>query len=172
MTYSLVEAEEEESLEVVIANAVADPRAVMVHFGHANVAYAAVMRAQRLPVATLLAVQVLVRRGHLRDHFWLFECCHCVGEQRHEYEGVEEDFYELAVDFVGHPLIHFVVHQVHRHRVENDDNNAHDEDEDPRDHVVSEDTAEEAVANHAHLSLFGGIEQYRKMWENYTDFKL
>ena len=135
----------------------------MVHFWDAHVANAAVVRAQGLPVAALLAVHVLVLRGHLWNDFGLFECRHCVGEQGHEDEGVEEDLDELAVDLVRHPLVHLVVHQVHRHRVENDDNNAHDEDEDPRDHVVSEDTAEEAVANHAHLSLFCGIEQDRKI---------
>ena len=157
----MVEAEEEESLEVVVADAVAYPRAVVVHFWDANIANAAVVRAQRFPVAALLAVHVLVWRRRLWDHFWLFEGRHGVGEQRHEDEAIEEDFDEFAVNLVGHPLVHLVVHQVQGHRVENDNNEAHDKDKNSRDHIVSKYTAENAVAHHTHL-FGGGFEPVRK----------
>lgn len=74
----LVEAEQEEGFEVVIANAVTDPGAVVVHFGHANVANPAVMRALGLPVAALLAIHVLVGWRCLRDDFWPLQGRHCI----------------------------------------------------------------------------------------------
>ena len=125
ITYRLVETKEEESFKVVVANTVSNPGAVVVHFGYANVAYAAVVRARWFPIATLLTVHFLVGRGRLRNHFRPLKCGDCVREQRHEDEEVEEHFDKLEVNFVGHPLIHLAVHQIERHRVETDDNESH-----------------------------------------------
>lgn len=149
-TYGLVEAEEEERLKVVVADAVPNPWTMVIHLGHTNVADTAVVCALRFPVATGLTVHFLVGWWRLRYYFGSFECCHAIGEERHENESVEENFDEFAVDFVGHPLIDLIIHQVDRHRVEEDDDESHDEDEDARDHVVSEDATEQAVAEHAH----------------------
>lgn len=76
----MVEAEEEEGLEVVIADTISNPGTVMVHFGHADVANATMVRSLRLPVPTMLAVQILIRRRCLRDDFWLLQRRHSVGE--------------------------------------------------------------------------------------------
>jgi hypothetical protein len=67
MTYSLVKSEEKELLEVVIADAVPQPWAVMIHLQHACLAYGAVMSALRLPIPAHHAVVVLIRWHHLRD---------------------------------------------------------------------------------------------------------
>ena len=149
-TYSLVEAEKEEGLEVVIADTVANPGTVVVHFGNANVADTAVVCPLWLPVAASLAVHVLLRRSCLWDNFGSLECSHTVGKQCHGHQEIEQDFHQFAVDLVGHPLVHFVVHQVYRHRIENDDDKAHDKDEEARNHVVSEKTAKQAVTEHTH----------------------
>jgi len=67
MTYSLVESEEKELLEVVITDAVPQPWAVMIHLQHACLAYGAVMCTLRLPIPAHHAVVVLIRWHHLRD---------------------------------------------------------------------------------------------------------
>ena len=74
----MVETEKEECLEIVVANAVAEPRAVMIHLGHTDSANAAMVRSLGLPVAALLTVHVLVGRGRLRDHFWSLESGHSI----------------------------------------------------------------------------------------------
>ena len=137
----------------MVADTIPDPRTVMVHLGNANVADAAVVSALGLPVAASLAVHLFIRRWCLRDDFGLFESCHCIREQRHEDQEVEEDLNQLAVYLVGHPFIHFVVHQVDRHRVEDNNDESHHEYESPRDHVVSKEAAEQAVTEHAHFRI-------------------
>ena len=92
MTYGLVEAEEEEGFEVMVADAVSKPRAVMIHLGHTNSAYTAMMSSLWLPIAALLAVQVLIGRGRLWDHLRSLKCCDSVRKQCHENEVVKEHF--------------------------------------------------------------------------------
>ena len=77
-TYGLVETEEEKGFEVMVANAVAKPGTVMVHLWHTDIANAAMMSSLWLPIATLLTVHLLVRRGSLRNHLRSFECRNCV----------------------------------------------------------------------------------------------
>lgn len=54
----LEEAEQEEGFVVVVAHAVSDPRAVVVHFEHAFVAHRTMVRSLRLPI---VAVQTHLR---------------------------------------------------------------------------------------------------------------
>ena len=51
----LIKAEKEEWLQVVVAHAVADPRAMMIHLEHTAAAIAAVVSALRLPRLALVA---------------------------------------------------------------------------------------------------------------------
>ena len=94
----------------MIANAVAEPWTVMVHFWHADSAYATMMRSLWLPIAALLAVHFLVRRWGLRNHLGSSEAGDEIRKQRHEDKEVEEHLDEFAVDLVRHPLIQLVVH--------------------------------------------------------------
>lgn len=135
----------------MVADAVADPGAVVVHLGDTHVAYAAVVRPHGLPVAALLAVHGLLGWYRLRDDLGPLEGGHSVREQSHENEEVEENFHELEVHLVCHPFVHLKVHQVDWHCIESDDDEAHSENESSRYHVTSEDSAEQRVAKHAHV---------------------
>ena len=73
--YCLIEGEEEELFEVVIAYAVGDPGAMMVHFGDARFAHRAMMSTLRLPVAAGHAVLVLISGSHLRNGLGSYETC-------------------------------------------------------------------------------------------------
>jgi len=77
-TYSLVKAKQEERLEVVIADAIANPWTVVVHLRHADVANTAVMGPVWFPVAAALAVELLIRRCRLWDDLWTLERSHSV----------------------------------------------------------------------------------------------
>ena len=112
------------------------------------------------PVAAALAVELLVGWCRLWDDLGTLECGDSVGEECHEDQEVKEDFDELAVHLVCHPLIHLVVHQVHWHRIEDDDDESHDEDKDTRNHVVSKEAAEQAVTEHAHCYSNGFCGNY------------
>ena len=69
----MVDTEEEEGLEVVVADTVAKPGAVVIHFGNADLADRTVVCSLGLPVATVDTVVLLVRWRHLRDDFGSFE---------------------------------------------------------------------------------------------------
>jgi hypothetical protein len=73
--YCLIEGKEKELFEVVIANAVGDPGAMMIHFGDAGFAHRAVMSTLRLPVAAGHAVLVLISGSHLRNGLGSYETC-------------------------------------------------------------------------------------------------
>ena len=64
---ALVEAEEEEVFEVVIAHTVADPGTVVVHLEHALLADGTVVGSLRLPVLAHVAGLHRIRRHGLRD---------------------------------------------------------------------------------------------------------
>ena len=91
----MIEAEQKEGFEVVIADAVSDPRTVVVHLWDAKVADTAVMSALRFPIAAALTVGFLITWRRLRDNFWLLESGNCVGQQSHENQEVEEHFVQL-----------------------------------------------------------------------------
>ncbi len=76
----------------MVANTVADPGTMVVHFGHANVTNAAVVRALWLPIPTSLAIKFLVRRRRLWNYLGSLDCCDSIGEKSHEDKEIEKDF--------------------------------------------------------------------------------
>jgi len=150
----LVEGEKEERLEVVVADAVADPGAVMIHFRNTNLADRAVVGADRLPVAAVDAIVGLVRGRHLRNHLGSFERSDKVGPESHDDCKVEQDLDQPHIRLILHPFIHFIVHEVEGHRIEEDDDKSHGPDEQAADLVFAEHLPEDAVAKHTHLFLF------------------
>lgn len=86
----LIEAEQEEWFHVMIANAISDPRAVVVHLGNADPAVLAVVGALRLPPSAVLADFVLSFVFDVRYPCWLLQTGDPVAEQGHRDEEVEQ----------------------------------------------------------------------------------
>ena len=108
MTYRLVESEEEELLEVVIADAVPQPRAVMIHLQHACFADGAVMCALRLPIPANHAVVVLVRWHHLWDRLRTAQTPDQVARVVECHDYVENQGHDLLVHLILHPVVHLL----------------------------------------------------------------
>ena len=138
----------------MIANTVADPRAMVIHFCDTNLANRAVVSAYRFPIAAMLTVAVLIWRSHLRDHNWPSETGNEVRKQSHGDNEVVGHLYEHAMVVVIYPLVEFKVHQVERHDVEASDEDTHAPYEGERNLTPgSEHLHEEAVASHAHFQI-------------------
>ena len=108
MTYRLVESEKEELLEVVIADAIPQPRAVMIHLQHACFAYGAMMCALRLPIPAHHAVVVLVRWHHLRDCLRTAQTPDQVAGVVKCHDYVEHQGHYLLVHLILHPVVHLL----------------------------------------------------------------
>ena len=106
MTYRLVESKEEELLEVVVADAIPQPRAVMIHLKHACFADGAVMCTLRLPIPAYHAVVVLVRWHHLRDRLWTAQTPYQVTRVVECHDYVEDQGHDLLVHLILHPVVH------------------------------------------------------------------
>ena len=104
----MVESEEEELLEVVITDAVPQPRAMMIHLEHACFAYGAVMSALRLPIPAHHAVVVLIRWHHLRDWLRAAQAPDQVADVVESHDYVEHQGHDLLVHLVLHPIVHLL----------------------------------------------------------------
>lgn len=106
----MVKTEEVEALEVVGADAVAQPGTVVVHLGHADFAYRAVVRPIWFPVVALHAEVLLVRNVRLlRNLDWGCEGAHKVACQIHDQEKIEQTFDCALVKVHFHPLVYFLL---------------------------------------------------------------
>jgi len=145
----------------VVADAVSEPGAVMVHLEDAGVTDRAVVGALGLPVLAGHAVRVAVLGLHGWNRLWPLETALEVGPKIEELHEVEHDTVYVRVHPVLHPLVHllctvtrvhsYVVHEVDGEDIHSDYDCSHGPDEDVEALILSDGSLDEAVTEHAHL---------------------